>query len=364
MRLILISILLLTLHSLATAAPETARVSILSLLRPANVQLTLVSPQTAVLRSANHQFPVLSAKPIHIQAVNGRIQTESLSEEHVSLNCQGPCTARIQIGNDMDRVYSGQFEFYYFNNTINIVLSIPPEQLVRSLISSEMRGVTELEAVKAFAIVSRSFLNQNSRHPQLYANFCDTTHCQVFQNMDPGSEIQDAIQQTRGLVLTYHDQPLIPYYSRACGGRTSTFESAWGKSNGVYEFPSVPCPCAKHLELWKAVITQNELQTLSGFKASTMARSENKIVIANQNTKLQFPLEVFRAKLGQTYGWRRLPGNQYQLKQINSGYLFEGNSQGHGVGFCQKGAEILAAKGLRFDEILTNYFPGTEIRNQ
>jgi stage II sporulation protein D len=226
-----------------------------------------------------------------------------------------------------------------------------------------MRESAQSEAIKAFAIVSRSFLNQNSRHTQQHADFCDTTHCQVFQNLEPSREILGAIQQTRGLVLTYHAQPVIPFYSRSCGGRTSTFQAAWGKSNGIYEFPSVPCPCMKDSELWKAVLTENELQTLSGLRASTMVRDGSKIIITNQNTKMQFPMEVFRAKLGQTYGWGRLPGNHYELKQIDNGYLFEGNSQGHGVGLCQKGSEILAAKGLRFDEILTHYFPGTEIRS-
>ena len=64
------------------------------------------------------------------------------------------------------------------------------------------------------------------------------------------------------------------------------------------------------------------------------------------------------------YGWNRVPGNQFQIKRTSDGYEFDGIGSGHGVGFCQTGAAILAKRGASFTEILSHYFPATELKNR
>ena len=41
--------------------------------------------------------------------------------------------------------------------------------------------------------------------------------------------------------------------------------------------------------------------------------------------------------------------------------MFSVAGYGHGVGMSQYGANILAADGATFDEILANYYPGAEL---
>ncbi len=287
-----------------------------------------------------------------------------ISGERLSLDCPEVCKVQIQIDDKMDRAYSGQFEFHFYNSTISIVLRLSSEDFVGSVISSELRGVQEPEAIEAFAIVSRSFLSEGGRHPEKHADFCDTTHCQVFQNLQPSPEIQRAVQKSASLVLTYHDQLFKPYYSRSCGGQTATFKDAWGEQSQPYEFTAVSCPCIKALPPWQTFLSFEELTAISGFPNAKLHRVANKIVVSTQSTEKQFPMEVFRTRLGQAYGWNKLPGNSYEMTQTSDGYVFHGRGQGHGVGFCQTGADILAAKGFSFTEILSHYFPGSEIRTQ
>jgi stage II sporulation protein D len=262
----------------------------------------------------------------------------------------------------MDRSYSGQFEFFSNNSTIDIVLHTPEEAFIASIASSEMREAQEPEAITAFAIVSRSFLVDGGRHPELHADFCDTTHCQVFQNLQADPEITTAVQKSESLVLTFHKQPFRPYYSRSCGGRTATFQDAWGKHSQPYEFAVVSCPCGDRPLRWQASLSSEELAAITGLANAKLIRTKNRIDVSSGNIEKQFPLEVFRTKLGKTYGWNKLPGNSYKLEQTSDGYVFHGNGQGHGVGFCQIGAEILAARGLKFSEIISHYFPGCEIK--
>jgi stage II sporulation protein D len=327
---------------------QIVRVSILTLLQPEQLQVTLLSPTRGMLHTNDKKYPILSD---HTFELNPKIS---------SLTCLGTCNARLRIKDKMDRVYTGHFEFYYNNSTINIVIRTSLEQLLASIVTSEMRGASQVEAIKAFAVVSRSFLSQGRRHPELHADFCDTTHCQVFQNLEPSPMIQTAVQQTKSLILTYNDRPFQPFYSRSCGGRTATFQEAWGKDSS-YEFPSVSCPCSS--SKWQTALSFDELHQITGLTNAKLVRHGNKIQISTETAKKQFPLEIFRAKLGQAYGWKRLPGNHYEVEKTSYGYLFSGTGQGHGVGFCQTGAEILAEKGFSFSEVLSHYFPGSQMKS-
>jgi stage II sporulation protein D len=43
-------------------------------------------------------------------------------------------------------------------------------------------------------------------------------------------------------------------------------------------------------------------------------------------------------------------------------FTFHGAGWGHGVGLCQIGAAVMAARGFSAEEILRHYFRGVEIR--
>jgi SpoIID/LytB domain protein len=347
------------LFQCAQASAENVRVSILSILKPHHLKLTLQSPAAGMVNGN----PWLAGKPLEVEAADGQLKsTTGVSAPHIQKECSNQCATRIEIADQMDRIYNGNLDLYYYNNTIVIVLTINREQLISSIAASEMRGVTELEAIKAFTVVIRSFLVQGNRHPELHADFCDTTHCQVFQNLNANPEVQKAVHQTESLVLSYHDQLFRPYYSRSCGGRTSTYEVAWGKAPDGYDFPSVSCPC--NSERWKARFSEAELTQISGLKMPKVLRTENGVVIFQGPTQIPFSFEGFRSKVGKLYGWDRVPGNQYQIKRTSQGYEFDGIGSGHGVGFCQTGAAILGSRGASFTEILSHYFPATELKNR
>ena len=305
----------------------------------------------------------LAGKSLEIEPIHGQLKSSiGITSAHLQIECSSPCETRIEIADEMDRVYNGRLDLYYYNNTISIVLTCQREKLISSIAASEMREVRDVEALKAFAVVIRSFLAQGNRHPELEADFCDTTHCQVFQNLDPGPDVQEAVHQTEPLVVSYHDKVFRPYYSRACGGRTATYEEAWGKPPDGYKFPSVACLCSS--DGWKTTFTEAELSEISGLAAPAVLRNKNRIVIFQGAMQIPYPFEGFRSKVGKMYGWNRVPGNQYQIKRTSDGYEFDGTGSGHGVGFCQTGAAILAKRGAAFTEILLHYFPATELKNR
>jgi len=56
-----------------------------------------------------------------------------------------------------------------------------------------------------------------------------------------------------------------------------------------------------------------------------------------------------------------LPGLHARAPSISVEVVLEGVGQGHGVGFCQRGARAMAEEGADFRTILQHYFPNTSL---
>lgn len=59
-----------------------------------------------------------------------------------------------------------------------------------------------------------------------------------------------------------------------------------------------------------------------------------------------------------------LPSGYFYIKKKDSGFQFYGGGYGHGVGMSQNGANALAGEGRGYEEILTFYFPGTNVQSR
>lgn len=118
------------------------------------------------------------------------------------------------------------------------------ESAVGSVIAAESVPGAALEALKAQAVVTRSFYaGARGRHSEF--DFCDTTHCQFLkQTPSPGSLAARVTDETRGLLLIYQGRVLAALYSAACGGRTRALLT---DRNASYPYFSVDCDyCMRH----------------------------------------------------------------------------------------------------------------------
>lgn len=115
-------------------------------------------------------------------------------------------------------------------------LEIDLEQAISAVVAAESVPGAPLEALKAQAVVARSFYTASpARHA--YAAFCDTTHCQFLKELpDAASMAARAAETTRGLILTYDGQGFAALYSAACGGRTRSLGDTAG-----YPYFAVNC---------------------------------------------------------------------------------------------------------------------------
>ena len=360
-RLFLLCVLCLLLFvPCLSAADIPVRVSILSILRPQEVTLTLQHPDRAMLQSAGWNRPIESGKPFHVQLRNQRLLIGSEPQTHsVSVVCSKPCEVQINIPGKIIRKYRGDLELTAGPSAINIILQLSQEELIASIVTSEMGEHRSQDVLRAFAIVARSFLESGPRHPEIGADVCDLTHCQVFQGYKPSREAEEAVQKTQGLILTFQGKQFRTYYSRSCGGTTATYQEVWNREPEIYPFPSVKCPCN---EKWDTTLSMPEINLLSGSADTRIQTEEAGIVLVSGTKQIHYTMETFRILAGRHLGWNRIRSNSFVLEPGNHPTQISGKGIGHRLGFCQTGSALLAKQGKSFNEILQYYFPNTEIK--
>jgi stage II sporulation protein D len=225
------------------------------------------------------------------------------------------------------------------NGEVDPVVSMELETAVGSVVQAETAPDAPLEALKAQAVVTRSYLVEGrGRHHNF--DFCDLTHCQVLREPPyADSPVAQAVRATQGLVIAYEDRPVAAMFTRSCGGRTHTPAELGIPVNGYPYFGVVCDYCYKNPPRWTRRISSEDAELLSSKS------------------------EAGRLAIDRRLGWNAVPGNTYTMQRVNGEVVLEGAGQGHGIGLCQRGAKAMAEDGADYREILAHYFPNTLLQD-
>jgi stage II sporulation protein D len=68
-----------------------------------------------------------------------------------------------------------------------------------------------------------------------------------------------------------------------------------------------------------------------------------------------------RFAIGRSLGWDSPKSTLFDVRREGDRFVFRGYGAGHGVGLCQKGAEVMGSEGRTYGDILGFYYPGTNV---
>ena len=281
--------------------------------------------------SANVQ---LAGSEILLQSGTRIVHTSSLA---VAGRTNEIADFALAVPGKIARRYRGTLEIHSSGGQLVAVVTMDRETAVASIVAAESATETPLDALKAQAVATRSYLAAGrGRHRDF--DFCDTTHCQFLREPPaPETLVAQAVESTRDLVLAFESEPFAAMYTRSCGGRTRT-PAEVGLPSATYPYYSVECKyCRTRPVRWSSRISTEDALTL---------RSSN---------------EPARLRAARRLGWSVIPSNDFILKKENGQVLIEGTGQGHGIGLCQSGAKAMAAEGADFHQILSYYYPNTTV---
>jgi hypothetical protein len=340
----ILSALFLVLVVNPHAIAQEVRIGVLGLFHPRQLTLQASRKEAVVIQATSRTFIL---EPGSRMAASLRISDGALlvefgalvvrtAEIHAVGRNGGAVSFLLIVPGKVTRAYRGTLVAKASRSEVVPIITMDLETAVASAVAAESDSDAPPEALKAQAVVARSyFLAGGGRHRDF--DFCDLTHCQ-FLREPPAQESPAAVaaRETRGFVLTFEEKPFAAMFSRSCGGHTRTPVSV-GLPGSRYPYFSVLCEfCYKSPHRWT--------REMSSQDAALLGKGE-----------------PGRLAVDRRLGWNAVPSNNFTSRQDGGQVILEGAGQGHGIGLCQRGARAMAEEGSSFQQILNHYFPNTEL---
>ena len=273
-----------------------------------------------------------------------------------------------------NKPYRGLVELTVSDKGILVVNQLPLEEYLVGLINCEISSAWPIEAVKAQAIIARTYAMNRK-----VARMTSPYHLEssVIDQVYEGCQIEDsrarrAVFETEGEVLTFGGAIIQAFYHSSCGGRTEASENVWGASlpylKGVECQYCLTSPAATAWEYKLSLKDLEERLRAAGYKLSGLydikpgalnsrGRLKQVVLLASKGGGT-ISGEQFRKAVG--YGV--IKSTRFTTKNVKNEISFSGSGNGHGVGLCQWGAKQRALDGFGCGEILSYYYPGTELK--
>jgi stage II sporulation protein D len=316
------------------------RIGVLSLFRPQRISVR--SSDVLQVHAASRQFFLTPGSVMGLRAVNAEIDLFANREQtpatRVTVSGRGgaPVNFSLSIEGKMNRSFTGRLEVTAAGSQLEPVILVDLESAVGAAVAAEMPREAPVEALKAMAVLARSYYTASARRHGPY-DFCDTTHCQWRRESIPEtSPAAEATSATKGIVVLYQGRPLAAMYHSSCGGKTRSAAQV-GLSPDPYPYFPVACDaCQRESPEWTGRLPADLARPLlAGFS------------------------EALRLSITRRLGWSALPGNNFSARLEGSEIVVTGRGEGHGVGVCQRGITGLARSGVDFRALLTRYLPQT-----
>lgn len=258
--------------------------------------------------------------------------------------------------------------------TLTVINQLDVDEYLKGVLPLEVHHDWSIESLKAHAVVSRTFALFKSieKRGQDFA-LRDTVESQVYGGSLFHKAMTDqAVESTRGEVLTFRDHIFPAYFHASCGGRTILPERIWAvHPNAVFQ--EVTCSFCKNSKHWRWSFTMplSDIEAVmqkKGYPAKNLKRiffkgrdssgRVSNVILEYERSQLTILALNFRVFLG----YDRLRSLKAWVEVKNSLAHFHGFGWGHGIGFCQWGAKRQAELGKTYHEIIEFYFPRSEIK--
>lgn len=302
-----------------------------------------------------------------------------------------------------NKEYRGSARFYITDTGFSVINVLDLEDYLKGVVASEMPSGWHKEALKAQAICARNYAITNlNRYESQGFDLDDTINSQVYKGVSaetPSTNL--AIEETKGLLLTYQEKPASTFFYSSSGGHTESAKYVWGNDSPYLIGVEDPYDTSKE---WTVPYTPEEIkEKLAGIQVqigeitdlvvletSPAGRIIDLKIVGTEGEhrlKLEKPRSLFnlRSNLftitkqgGDVKPVSVITASGIEERSLNAPiltatelipasptipteYIFHGTGYGHGVGMSQYGAKGMAEAGYTCEQILMHYFVGTTL---
>ena len=261
------------------------------------------------------------------------------------------------------------------------------DEYLYGVVSAEMPASFEEEALKAQAIVARTYtlykvVNSNKKHGE--NDICDDSICcqawiskeDRFAKWDEKdrttywNKIVNAVNSTQGKIITYEGKPINAFFHANSGGATEAPVNVWGGTGYPYlqtvttAGEDVYSQYASDVTITKKEFEEKIKKLHSDFEINFEEEECIKIEEYTEGNRIKI-IKVGNLKLSgvEIRNIFALRSANFKITIDGENIEFEVTGYGHGVGMSQTGADSLAKQGKSYEEIIKHYYTGVEIEN-
>lgn len=287
-----------------------------------------------------------------------------------------------------ETVYSTSPTITVYNCSTNKTEKMDIETFLYGVVASEMSSDFSEEALKAQAVAARTYIiykiENNMTQGHNGADICtNSNHCQAYASYEElknkkGDEwiknsypkIKQAVDDTKGHILTYDNKAILPLYFSTSSGKTENSEEVFSAQYPYLKSVSSPYEEQSPKYYTEKKINKNDFVNLLKKNYSSISiSSENlnntvkildRTTAGSVNTIQVGNKKITGRNMRTIFG---LNSSNFDLGFNGDTVIFKVKGYGHGVGMSQWGAEGMAQKNYKYDEILFHYYTDTQIKD-
>ncbi len=250
------------------------------------------------------------------------------------------------------------------------------EDYLCGVLAGEMKNDWPLEALKAQAILARTFVLRFMTEKESQYEGADVStdikEAQAYNADEINDRVRQAVEETRGMVLVSNGEFPYAWFHAHSGGKTELAKPGLNWKDAEPAYTKVADgqendSAAKDAQSWTATFTKAqvleaaktaglEVATLETIEIGEKSESGRAVTLKINGKEVNAP--DFRVEIGSTEMRSTM---LTELKLEGDKVIMAGKGFGHGVGMTQWGAYAQADAGKKAEEIVMSYFQNVEI---
>lgn len=263
------------------------------------------------------------------------------------------------------------------------IININVKEYLIGAVAGEMPASFSAEALKAQAVACYTYLKwtmlNSDNAPNEFSDISDDSNAyQGFLTEEQMAEkwgnkydtyrnkIESAVNSVEGEYLTYNAEPILAVFHGLSPGKTNNSEYIW--NNPLPYLISVEAPGDKLSSqlISENIFTKNEFISLISDAVDTDFTEDalKLLETPDENSDgyadgLKIGNSLFSATDVRSIFSLQSP--YFTVEQKKDTIIFTVYGKGHGLGMSQYSADFMARQGSDYKEILSHFYPGTEI---
>lgn len=253
------------------------------------------------------------------------------------------------------------------------VVTMELEQYIVCVVLREMPASFEPEALKAQAVVARTYTlradEKRAKHPGAAvctSPSCCQGYCTEEEFLASGGtreeldKVKAAVEATQGTVICYEGRLIEATYFSCSGGMTEDAVAVWGSDVPYLKATQSPGEESANHFTDTVTIPLEELRSKLGIKKeATFSIGAMRYTPGGGVASITICGKTFTGT--QLRSLLQLRSTAFSLTVAGDKAVITTKGYGHRVGMSQYGAEAMAAQGKTYDEILEHYYTGIEL---